>query len=59
MCRILTYAIATTVWRWEIRCEKALLCCGTACNQVAACRQAALVAYANRLDVVAPKHQPE
>jgi hypothetical protein len=28
-CRAFIYAIAASLWRWEIRCDGALLRCGT------------------------------
>jgi hypothetical protein len=34
MYQVQIYAIAQTLWRWEIRCGGALLCCGTAHSQV-------------------------
>ena len=30
MYQIQIYQIVETLWRWEIRCGGALLCCGTA-----------------------------
>jgi hypothetical protein len=36
MYQILVYPITDNLWRWEIRCGGALLCCGTAPTQAAA-----------------------
>ena len=36
MYRILVYPITPDLWRWELRCGGALLCCGTAPTRVAA-----------------------
>ena len=40
------YAITAYLWRWEIRCEGALLRCGTASSRVAAERNAKSVVKA-------------
>ena len=34
--QVSVYAITPNLWRWELRCGGALLCCGTSPNRVAA-----------------------
>ena len=36
MYQIQIYSITRTLWRWEVRCGGALLCCGTAHTRQAA-----------------------
>jgi hypothetical protein len=36
MYQVFVYSITPNLWRWEIRCGGALLCCGTAASQLAA-----------------------
>ena len=40
MYQVLVYAITRDLWRWEIRCDGALLRCGTAPTRLAAERDA-------------------
>ena len=39
--QVFVYAIAAELWRWEIRCDGALLYCGTSRNRKAAERDVA------------------
>jgi hypothetical protein len=36
MYQVCVYAITPNLWRWEVRCGRVLLCCGTAPTRVAA-----------------------
>ena len=36
MYQVQIYPIVANLWRWEIRCGGALLCCGTARTRLAA-----------------------
>ena len=40
MYQISVYSITPELWRWEVRCGRELLCCGTAPTRVAAERDA-------------------
>ena len=36
MYRISVYSITSELWRWEVRCGRELICCGTAPTRVVA-----------------------
>ena len=43
MYEISVYSITPKLWRWELRCGGALLCCGTAPTKAAAEREVSLI----------------
>ena len=46
MYQIQIYSITRSLWRWEVRCGGALLCCGTARTKQAAENEAKGIAHA-------------
>ena len=47
MYQILVYRIVKALWRWEVRCGGALVCCGTAHTRQAAQGEANEVIHAS------------